>query len=89
MFVEGPAVGEALQVAEGDVGLGVVGEPLEVVGDAGGGGVAGGDGPADADAGLLGVVEEGRDEVAGLRGHGDASPRWIGGNDLRAEADRR
>ena len=61
---EAAPVSQPLQVAEGHLGLRVVGEPFEVVGDADSRRVAGRDGPADANSGLVGVVEEAGDEVA-------------------------
>ena len=88
-FVEAPAVNQALHVAEGHVGLGIVGKPLEVVGDAGRGGVAGRHGPADPHPGLAGVVLEGGDEVARLGGDRDTAPGRVGGDDLGAQPGRR
>ena len=88
-FEEAPPVGQALHVAEPHVGLRVVGEPLQIVGDAGGRDVSGRNGTAQPDAGLAGVVLEGRDEVARLRRHADPAARGKGGHDLGAEADRR
>ena len=57
-------IGETLHVAETDVGLRVVGEPLQVIGDAGGRSVSSGYRTADADARLGRVVLERRDEIA-------------------------
>ena len=65
------------------------GVPAEVVGRADRGGVAGRHGPADADAGLAGVVQEAADEVAALAGDADAPGRRVRGDDLGAQLRRR
>ena len=82
---EGSTVADALDVGQADPGLGVGGEVLEVVGHGDGGGVAGGHGPADADARELGVVLERADEVARLAGDADVAGRRERTDDLGAQ----
>jgi len=83
---EGAAVTDAFDVRESDAGRGVGGVVLEEVGDGDRGGVPGGHGAADTDAGGAGEVLERGHEVAGLADDSDRA-RWrVRGDDLGAEA---
>ena len=87
--VEPATVAHRLDVRQADRGGGVVGEVVEVVGHAGGGGVAGRHRPADAHAGVDREVQEAREEVARLADDADAARRWVRRHDLRAQRHRR
>ena len=88
-FEERAAVGDAFDVREAHRGRVVVGVPVEVVGDADRGRVAGGHRAADADAGLRRPVLERRHEVARLARDRDAAGGRVRRDDLRAQRGRR